>query len=111
MSNKWTPGPLEVLEGLAGDEMFHIVAQHPDDPESVMVLAVIQLNESIAPRSVLDQYAANALLFAASPDLAEAMEGLMWRFDDDDSDPHEPEETAPDILAARAALALAKGEE
>lgn len=36
--------------------------------------------------------------------LIEALKGLMWRFEDDESDPNSPEETAPDILAARAAL-------
>jgi hypothetical protein len=39
--------------------------------------------------------------------LVEALEGLMWRFDGADDDPHSPDK-APDILLARAALAKAK---
>lgn len=33
-----------------------------------------------------------------------ALRDLMWRFDDDDEDPHAPAETAPDILQARRVL-------
>jgi hypothetical protein len=40
-------------------------------------------------------------------DLLEALRDLMWRFEDDDTDPHATKESAPDILAARAAIAKA----
>jgi hypothetical protein len=43
---------------------------------------------------------------AAGNAAARALEGLMWRFANDDSDPNAVEETAPDVLAARAALKL-----
>lgn len=33
--------------------------------------------------------------------LLAALQGLMWRFDDDDSDVNAPQEVCPDILAAR----------
>lgn len=50
-------------------------------------------------------------LCRAAPNLLAALEGLMWRFDPDDTDPHDCGKTAPDILAARAALAKATGQE
>ena len=50
-------------------------------------------------------------LFRASPKLADALAGLMWRFEDDDSDPNQPDTVAPDILVARHALADAGLEE
>jgi len=53
---------------------------------------------------------ANARLIAAAPELFEALEDLMWRFVDDDKDINEPDEIAPDIAFARAALAKARGE-
>lgn len=40
--------------------------------------------------------------------LVAALEGLMWRFADDDADPHDRAEVAPDIQAARDALAKDK---
>lgn len=49
-------------------------------------------------------------LLAQRDALAEALRGLMWRFDESDEDDHEPGETAPDILAARAALAEIEAE-
>ena len=58
---------------------------------------------------------ANAELIASTPDLKAdnerlraALSDLMWRFDDDGSDPHDKRETAPDILAARVILGKVK---
>ena len=45
---------------------------------------------------------------AHDDDLLAALVGLMWRFQEDDSDPNVPEEVSPDILVARAAIAKAK---
>lgn len=43
--------------------------------------------------------------------LTTALEDLMWRFEDDDSDPYNPEDVAPDVVQARAELAKAKMED
>ena len=51
--------------------------------------------------------AAIAQLAAATQresELREALEGLMWRFEEDDGDPFEPE-VAPDVAIARRLLA------
>ncbi len=45
-----------------------------------------------------------AVLDAEVARLREALTDLMWRFDDDDSDPHAPKEADADILQARKAL-------
>lgn len=37
-------------------------------------------------------------------ELLEALQNLMWRFDDDDSDPFSVPEKSPDILQAHAAI-------
>lgn len=46
----------------------------------------------------------NVALAAERDALKAALEGLMWRFERDDSDPHEATERAPDILAAQRVL-------
>lgn len=39
--------------------------------------------------------------------LVAALDGLMWRFEGDDSDPNSPDDIAPDVLLARQALSAA----
>jgi hypothetical protein len=67
-------------------------------PESMAELAASYALDRAALRLQYDA------LVAENARLREALQGLMWRFEDDDTDPHAPEEKAPDILAARAAL-------
>jgi hypothetical protein len=87
-----------VLEDLGGD-----IDLDPNGYQSKTKQRIALLN---AKKYVM---AAAPATLAQRDDLLSALKDLMWRFENDDSDLNSPQEVAPDILAARAAIARASG--
>lgn len=90
MTTQHTPGP------------WVVDRSHPDWVEGTTIWA----NDVVIAHAVADQHhqtEANARLIAAAPDLLAALEACLRRLDAHD------DQSAPECLAARAAIAKATG--
>jgi len=111
--DKWTKGPLKVVteHGENGEKLFFSIGE-ADDSSYRGVVATVDEAEHIGGIT-WEEAEANAHLYAAAPDLAEALEEMVNVFNlpEDGSGDEELElYFRKPVKKARAALAKAKGE-
>jgi hypothetical protein len=100
MERKWTKGPWKIVYGGADDDGYAVIGS----PHRISPIANLE---------PLFFVPANAHLIAAAPDLYEALDGMLNRYttlvNSGDAGFWNPE-TDAEVIAARAALARARGE-
>jgi len=112
--SKHTPGPWRI-EGSQEDGLFYIVADQSKNWNNPVVCSFyddVTPEDSIcgAEYESYPNAEANARLIAAAPDLFKALDDLESLVSGWLSDANSPSRGIPAIVAARAAIAKAKGE-